>query len=1171
MSFGNGHLGLEELELLRVSANDLTSQQLSRRDLLRAHLEGCEECRGLAEAHKFLPDLTRSVSPSESCPDERVWLEMAAGLIADAESPQLMEHAAKCPACTARMNEALEVVGSDSIEDEAHTLASATKVWQRAQAERLRSAASPPAREPSSSRFRTAPPARRMRWWPVYSCAACLLVLLSVVYWYRSAHAIDQLIARAYDARRLTDLRIPGGDAVSLYSPARGISSSQEWPELLEVKLAAEKGLQQDPGSARWHQVLGRVFVIQAEPKSALSEFQIAETKLPSLPRIEFDLGTAYFELGDETHDSSDYGYAAERFSRFLATGQTPDPVTLYDRALCWQRMGINELAQKDFSDALQRERRPEWKREIRRQLDNLKQAPHAARTWAEPAANSTIQVEFADRSGDYEQSRAEIFHQGLSLSNSDNAARLQEAADSGRNHGDLWFSDWLEMSRHRPESAGDSALSKAIQANERGDAPQALDLAQRAEKYYSASNNNPGVAEAVAEAVYALQRMGRARDCLSGIQRARLLPALSRYSYLQIQLLLEQGSCLVMAGSLADSRGAVEEALAAAMAHKYPILYARGEGFLASYFTVKGLSEQGWDADVRGLWLCQDFHCPPMREYQFLSDLTDASISLNLTNVSVSVAQLATERALSAGNSQITAYAFEVLGQRQLESSRLEEAKRSFSTADSILTNLGDNASSREYRADWSSDRSELLELQGSADLALAQTRSVLSNINETQSVLIKLNYWSRRALLERASGKPADALSSAQTAVNYADDILKGLRSPADRRAWQISTRRAYVVLVDSLLQNNRIRNAWEAWESWRRSPDAIADSGPLDQNLRHERLLRADSPTQSTLVFARLVDHYVLFAIRGNDLSVSKLEVDPETLDQLIRTFSLLCADPQSRLSEIRAAGAQLFSTMHLAKATAGNSEIRIDAEPRLGRIPFTALTSTDGHFLGDHISVIVLSEDWTLHPYPSPSGFSPASHLLIVHAPAPGSQFRHIPLVYDESREVASKFRNVDLIESDDHSREHIVAALRSSDIFHFSGHSADSGYSSGLVLGADSNLPQAAFAGETVDSIAALHCRLVVLAACTTLGGTSRIAQLNSDLPGAFLRAGATDVVASSWGVDSQATRLLMLAFYDELVKGVSPASALMVAEGRLRNDPQFQHPFYWSAFSLLES
>jgi CHAT domain-containing protein len=232
---------------------------------------------------------------------------------------------------------------------------------------------------------------------------------------------------------------------------------------------------------------------------------------------------------------------------------------------------------------------------------------------------------------------------------------------------------------------------------------------------------------------------------------------------------------------------------------------------------------------------------------------------------------------------------------------------------------------------------------------------------------------------------------------------------------------------------------------------------------------------------------------------------------------------------------------------------------------------ALTATDGRFLGDHISVIVLSEDWTLHPDPAPSAFSPASHLLIVRAPTSGSPLRHIPSVYDESREVASRFSNVDLIESDDHSRGHIVAALRSSDIFHFSGHSADTGYSSGLMLGADSNRSQAAFTAETIDGIAAPHCRLVVLAACTTVGGTSRIAQLNADLPGAFLRAGATDVVASSWDVDSQATRLLMLAFYDELVKGVCPATALMVAEGRLRNDPQFQHPFYWSAFSLLES
>ncbi|WP_128437082.1 CHAT domain-containing protein [Streptomyces cyaneus] len=76
-----------------------------------------------------------------------------------------------------------------------------------------------------------------------------------------------------------------------------------------------------------------------------------------------------------------------------------------------------------------------------------------------------------------------------------------------------------------------------------------------------------------------------------------------------------------------------------------------------------------------------------------------------------------------------------------------------------------------------------------------------------------------------------------------------------------------------------------------------------------------------------------------------------------------------------------------------------------------------------------------------------------------------------------------------------------------------------------------------------------HCTLVVLSACTS--GLSRLhaASEFTSLPGAFLVAGARNVVASLWPASDSAAALLMRAFY--FAYEGSPSAALAAARERL--------------------
>jgi CHAT domain-containing protein len=97
----------------------------------------------------------------------------------------------------------------------------------------------------------------------------------------------------------------------------------------------------------------------------------------------------------------------------------------------------------------------------------------------------------------------------------------------------------------------------------------------------------------------------------------------------------------------------------------------------------------------------------------------------------------------------------------------------------------------------------------------------------------------------------------------------------------------------------------------------------------------------------------------------------------------------------------------------------------------------------------------------------------------------------------------------------------------------------------------------------------LHADLVVLSACES--GRGRVAPGEGliGLSWALAVAGARTTIVSQWKVDSASTTALMLAFHRERRRGASTAQALRVAAGRLRETPEYRHPFYWGGFVAI--
>jgi len=96
--------------------------------------------------------------------------------------------------------------------------------------------------------------------------------------------------------------------------------------------------------------------------------------------------------------------------------------------------------------------------------------------------------------------------------------------------------------------------------------------------------------------------------------------------------------------------------------------------------------------------------------------------------------------------------------------------------------------------------------------------------------------------------------------------------------------------------------------------------------------------------------------------------------------------------------------------------------------------------------------------------------------------------------------------------------------------------------------------------------------LVVLSACETARGKVCRAEGIMGLTRAFMMAGAPRVLCSLWKVDDEATKTLMVKFYElwnpKEGKGLPAVTSLKRAQKFVRSHDEWKHPHYWAAWVL---
>jgi CHAT domain-containing protein len=230
-----------------------------------------------------------------------------------------------------------------------------------------------------------------------------------------------------------------------------------------------------------------------------------------------------------------------------------------------------------------------------------------------------------------------------------------------------------------------------------------------------------------------------------------------------------------------------------------------------------------------------------------------------------------------------------------------------------------------------------------------------------------------------------------------------------------------------------------------------------------------------------------------------------------------------------------------------------------------LPFAALY--DGNdYLMQNTLIRFLPSASTIRFLRTPSG-TQKDPVLVLANPDLQDPSLDLPFAETEGRYIAQSIPASEIFARSQASEEVFKARAPTFRMLHVASHGEFNGadaLQSRLLLARSGTEDGSLTVGDLYNM--RLDADLVTLSACET--GLGKV-QTGDDVLGltrGFLFAGSSNIVASQWKVDDQATGVLMQHFYANLSQGKPKREALREAQRETRKT--YAHPFYWAAFYL---
>jgi CHAT domain-containing protein len=306
-------------------------------------------------------------------------------------------------------------------------------------------------------------------------------------------------------------------------------------------------------------------------------------------------------------------------------------------------------------------------------------------------------------------------------------------------------------------------------------------------------------------------------------------------------------------------------------------------------------------------------------------------------------------------------------------------------------------------------------------------------------------------------------------------------------------------------------------------------------------------------AVLAIALLPDEIVTFAITANDFRVARRRADVATLARRAET---------TLTERGTTAAAALYDDLlqPLDAVIARVNGVIFVPDPRLERVPFAALFDRRaGAYLVERVHVSVAPSAASLQRDAARGGTS------LVAMTLPTGTMRALANAGDEIAEIGAFYPRARAIDAAEATLPALHAALSVADVVHVAGHTErqPAGGEHALLLAGANGVERVS--SKTIAATALPHARLIVLAACETLRPPASAETRALSLGGAFVAAGAFEVIGTLAPIGDREARTFFRDVHRDLASGGSAGAALRAAQvAAIRNNETA-----WRSVALL--
>jgi CHAT domain-containing protein len=445
-------------------------------------------------------------------------------------------------------------------------------------------------------------------------------------------------------------------------------------------------------------------------------------------------------------------------------------------------------------------------------------------------------------------------------------------------------------------------------------------------------------------------------------------------------------------------------------------------------------------------------------------------------------------------------------------------------------------------------------------------------------------ITYMTALADAQIAAGDPAAGAASLERALAIFEDIRATVEDPVSRMQAFRQAQPAFDRLIELRITEPGADREEVFRLAERSRARVLLELRAADHHVEFARLADLEKllPRGVALVsYVVLNDRVLAWVVEDGRTRQVTLRTSRDDLEAAIERFRLELRRGGG-MAAIRETAAPLYDYLirPLDLPRGAEQSLIIIPDWKLARLPFAALFDrAAGQYLIQERAVAIAPSATLLvrsshEPAPRPA----SEPTLVIGVSRPGEwRGRSLPALTRADREaarVAALYPDAALLRGRAATRENFLERSISSNVIHFAGHAVVDLEAPGRSVllfadGASSGLKPLSL-GELFDRGLG-HARLVVLAACGTQDSLADDREGLLGLAGAFIAAGAAEVVASPLDVHDDSSAQVMVAFHRHYQKDRFAAVAFRHAVTELlRSRSETSSPAAWGGFTVIQ-